>query len=81
MCLEEVKEKGDTQFLNYFVSLTHFLPFSVTVVSDLSHHHVYQKWEEKEGVARAAICPTISPVPFHKNTSFSTSQALKDGTS
>lgn len=58
--LEEVKEKGDTQFLNYLVSLIHFLPFSAPAVLALSHDHVYQKRGEEEGVANAASCPTIS---------------------
>lgn len=69
--LEEVKEKGDIQFLSYLVSLIYFFPFSATAVLKLSHYHVYQKWEEK-GVARADICPTKALVPFYKNTSIGT---------
>lgn len=58
--LEEVKEKGDTQFLNYLVSLIHFLPFSATAVLVLSYYHVYKKWEDKEGVAKAPLSQNIS---------------------
>lgn len=65
--LEEVKEKGDTQFLNYLVSLIHFLPFPATAVLVLSHYDVYKKWEEKKGVAKAALSHNIFVFFVYKN--------------
>lgn len=61
--LEEVKEKGDIQFLNYLVSLIHFLPSSALLLFYIFLIIMFiKKWEGKESVAEATIY--LSPNVF-----------------
>lgn len=70
--LEEVKEKGDTQFLNYLVSLIHFLSSSATAALDLFHSHVYENMRRKRKGDRG-YCLFVPPYllsPFSRRIQY-----------